>query len=80
VNSSKTGAEKNLAQSAATIAENRVHWADGGEKVTPELEALYEAARVRNWITEGMVEQYRKHWHCSRAAALERLLTKRENE
>jgi hypothetical protein len=64
-------------KSQATTAETRIHWA-----ATPttgkaaELEAQFEAMRSRNWITDRMVEQYQKHWHCSREVALERLLAK----
>jgi hypothetical protein len=55
----------------------RIQWA-GAPTQTPkdELERKFEAMRARNWITERMVEQYQKHWHCSREAALERLLAK----
>jgi hypothetical protein len=63
-------------QSQPTKAETRIRWADNGEELRPDLEAQFEAARARNWITESMVQQYRKHWHCSRTAALERLLAK----
>jgi hypothetical protein len=72
------------ATAAATVVdakpvstEGRIQWA-----VTPstgkaaELEANFEAMRSRNWITDKMVEQYQKHWHCSREVALERLLAK----
>ena len=64
-------------KSKPTTAETRIHWA-----VSPmtgkaaELEAQFEAMRSRNWITDRMVEQYQKHWHCSREVALERLLAK----
>jgi hypothetical protein len=40
------------------------------------LEQKFEAMRDRNWITDRMVQQYQKHWNCSREAALERLLSK----
>jgi len=71
------------AMSNATSAEKRIHWAE-----TPDadpaaaaarklaLEEKFEAMRSRNWITERMVAQYQKHWHCTREAALERLLAK----
>jgi hypothetical protein len=64
-------------QAQATQAATRIHWA-GTPTQTPkdELERKFEAMRARNWITERMVEQYQKHWHCSREAALERLLAK----
>lgn len=65
-------------QSQATTAETRIHWADDGKELRPDLEAQFEAARARNWITESMVQQYRKYWHCSRTTALERLLAKSE--
>ena len=70
-------AAEDPSQSKPTTADARIHWA-----VTPvsvklvELEEQFEAARSRNWITDRMVEQYQKHWHCSREAALERLLAK----
>jgi hypothetical protein len=62
---------------SAAPSDGRIQWA-----VTPttgkaaELEANFEAMRSRNWITDKMVEQYQKHWHCSREVALERLLAK----
>ena len=40
------------------------------------LEQKFEAMRCRNWIPDQMVEQYQKHWQCTREAALERLLAK----
>jgi hypothetical protein len=64
------------AQSKATSAETRIHWASTTEQVRPELEQQFEAMRARNWMTEKMVQQYQKHWHCSREVALERLLAK----
>lgn len=70
--------QKDPSQSQPTTAETRIHWADKGSELRPDLEAQFEAARARNWITESMVQQYRKHWHCSRTAALERLLAKSE--
>ena len=63
-------------QSLPTVAETRIHWADTSTTTRPDLEAQFEAARARNWITDRMVAQYQKHWHCSREAALERLLAK----
>ena len=64
-------------QAKPTTAEVRIHWAatTSTGKVA-ELEAQFEAMRSRNWITDRMVEQYQKHWHCSREVALERLLAK----
>ena len=70
-------AAEDPSQSQPTTADARIHWAvspANGKLV--ELEEQFEAARSRNWITERMVEQYQKHWHCSREAALERLLAK----
>ena len=62
-------------QSKPTSSETRIHWASPMTS-KPELEAQFEAMRARNWITERMVNQYQKHWHCSREEALERLLSK----
>ena len=64
-------------QSKPTVADVRIHWAAAPTtgKIA-ELEAQFEAMRSRNWITDRMVEQYQKHWHCSREVALERLLAK----
>jgi hypothetical protein len=71
-------------QSQATSAESRIHWAaaDASSAADPSearrrvLEQKFEAMRDRNWITDRMVQQYQKHWHCTREAALERLLSK----
>ena len=79
-------------QSKPTTAETRIHWAGATPATshmpppaaTPDpatarrqaLEQKFEAMRARNWITDRMVAQYQKHWHCSREAALERLLSK----
>ena len=65
--------------SPPTSARTTIHWADPGHAVRPELEREFEAMLARNWITEKMVLQYQKHWHCSREAALERLLSKTRN-
>jgi len=65
-------------QSQPTTAETRIHWADTGGAARPDLEQKFEAMRARNWINERIVGQYQKQWHCSRAAALERLLAKNE--
>jgi hypothetical protein len=78
VNSSNQSVQTDLSQSQPTKAEARIVWADAGGEVRPDLEARFEAARARNWITDSMVEQYQKYWHCSRTAALERLLAKSE--
>jgi hypothetical protein len=78
VNPTSQSVPTNPTTSQPTTAESRIHWADSGAPVRPDLEAQFETARARNWITESMVQQYRKHWHCSRTAALERLLTKSE--
>jgi len=67
-------AEPSLSQ--PTVAETRIHWADTTQASRPDLEQQFEAMRARNWITDRMVQQYQKHWHCSREAALERLLSK----
>ena len=64
-------------QSKPTSAETKIHWAGTPTQTSKdELERKFEAMRSRNWITERMVEQYQKHWHCSREVALERLLSK----
>ncbi|MGN6370063.1 MAG: hypothetical protein ACTHN5_17540 [Phycisphaerae bacterium] len=64
-------------QSKPTVADQRIHWAAPTTTgKAAELEAQFEAMRARNWITDRMVEQYQKHWHCSREVALERLLAK----
>jgi hypothetical protein len=66
-----------ISQSQPTSASTKIHWAGATGSVSKaELEEKFEAMRARNWITERMVEQYQKHWHCSREAALERLLAK----
>lgn len=59
-----------------TTAETRIHWADTDTSARPDLEQRFEAMRARNWITDRMVLQYQKHWHCSREVALDRLLSK----
>jgi len=64
------------ADSKPTTAETRIHWASPVEPVRADLEQQFEAMRARNWITDRMVQQYQKHWHCSREVALERLLSK----
>ena len=66
---------KDTSQSKPTTANASAHWATptAGK---PELEQKFEAMRARNWITDRMVQQYQKHWHCSRETALERLLSK----
>jgi len=57
-------------------ASAKIQWAATPATPNSELEAQFEAMRSRNWITDRMVEQYQKHWHCSREVALERLLAK----
>ncbi|HVT79885.1 MAG TPA: hypothetical protein VHM90_04455 [Phycisphaerae bacterium] len=64
-----------ISQAQPTSAEVKIHWADAGQG-RPDLEQKFEAMRARNWITDRMVQQYQKHWHCSREVALERLLAK----
>ena len=64
-----------VAQSHPTSAKTAIHWAQASE-ARPDLERKFEAMRARNWITDKMVQQYQKHWHCSREVALERLLAK----
>ncbi len=63
-------------QSQPTVAGTRIHWADTTPASRPDLELQFQAMRARNWITDRMVQQYQKHWHCSREVALERLLSK----
>lgn len=59
----------------AMAAAPKIQWASApGSIKKVELEEKLEAARSRNWITERMIEQSQKHWHCSREAAIERLL------
>ena len=64
-----------IAQARPTTAEVKIHWATPAS-ARPDLEEKFEAMRARNWITDRMVQQYQKHWHCSREVALERLLAK----
>ena len=72
-----TKTAEELSQSKPTVADVRIHWAAATTTgKAAELEAQFEAMRSRNWITDRMVEQYQKHWHCSREVALERLLAK----
>ncbi len=65
-----------VAAAKPTSAETRIHWATPSTGVRADLEQKFEAMRARNWITDRMVSQYQKHWHCSREVALERLLSK----
>jgi len=65
-----------IAQSPATSAKTTIHWAATANEARPDLERKFEAMRARNWITDKMVQQYQKHWHCSREVALERLMAK----
>ena len=75
-NSQATIVATETAQPQATIANTQIHWANTRPANAAELEQKFEAMRARNWITEKMVAQYMKHWHCTREAALERLLSK----
>jgi hypothetical protein len=65
-------------QSQPTSANTGIHWAASAAPSAKleDLEQRFEAMKARNWMTERMVEQYMKHWHCTREAALERLLAK----
>ena len=74
----QTAVKTDVSQSVATSAETRIHWANPAPAKTDpaELERQFEAMRSRNWITDKMVQQYQKHWHCTREVALERLLAK----
>ena len=65
-----------VAQSPATSAKTTIHWAGSSSGARPDLERKFEAMRARNWITDKMVQQYQKHWHCSREVALDRLMAK----
>ena len=65
-----------VTQSPATSAKTTIHWAHTATEARPDLERKFEAMRARNWITDKMVQQYQKHWHCSREVALERLMAK----
>jgi hypothetical protein len=72
-----TQTAEDASKAKPTSAEARIHWAATTNSTkAEELEAKFEAMRARNWITDRMVQQYQKHWHCSREAALERLLAK----
>ena len=74
----QTAVRTEVSQSGPTSAETRIHWATQNAITTEpaELERQFEAMRARNWITDKMVQQYQKHWHCTREVALERLLAK----
>jgi len=50
----------------------KIHWAN--TNYDEQLELL----KSRNWITETMIEQYAKLWHCDRKEALERVLAQSE--
>jgi len=71
-----TQTQSDVANALPTSAETRIHWAPTATTGRPDLEEKFEAMRARNWITDRMVAQYQKHWHCSREVALERLLAK----
>jgi len=73
-----TAVKTDLSQSEPTSAETRIHWASQSSTVADPaaLEQQFEAMRARNWITDKMVQQYQKHWHCTREVALDRLLAK----
>jgi len=59
----------------AAAAAQKIHWAaEPGKVKSIELEEKLEVMRARNWVTERMIEQSQKHWHCSREEALERLI------
>ncbi|GEM_PF-3590879 len=65
------------AATTATAAAPKIHWAAAPGSVKKiELEEKFEAMRSRNWITERMIEQSQKHWHCTREEAIERLLVR----
>jgi hypothetical protein len=59
-----------------TIAnQNNIQWAAvPGTVKTVSLEEQFEAAKARNWISERMISQSQRHWHCTREQAIERLL------
>jgi hypothetical protein len=68
---------ESITESKPTAANATIHWAGATTAGSrSDLEQKFEAMRARNWITQRMVEQYMKHWHCTREAALERLLAK----
>ena len=69
-------AKVDTTQTPPTTAGAQIHWADTSGGARPDLEQKFEAIRARNWMTEKMVAQYQKHWHCTRETALERLLAK----
>lgn len=45
----------------------KIHWADA------QFDQEVETLKSRNWITETMIQQYGKLWHCDRAEVIERL-------
>ena len=61
-----------------TIAnQNTIQWAESARSKPAEpinLDEQYEAAKARNWISERLITQSQRHWHCTREAAIERLL------
>lgn len=65
-----------VSETPVTPATKPIQWAGVSAEVSAELEARFEAMRRSNWVTDRMVEQYQKHWHCTREQALERLLAK----
>ena len=65
VSTYETAVPTDLGKSPATTAKTAIHWADTSSTVRPELERKFEAMRARNWVTDKMVQQYQKHWHCS---------------
>ena len=65
--------------SQPTSADTRSHWVAPpavNDAKKADLEQRFESMRARNWITDRMVQQYQRHWHCTRETALERLLAK----
>ena len=65
-----------VATSTPTVAnQSTIQWAAAAGTVKMvSLEEQFEVARARNWITERMIAQSRKHWNCTREQAIERLL------
>jgi hypothetical protein len=71
-----TPPEAPVVSSSPTVANQaNIQWAvTPGAVKTVSLEEQYETAKARNWISERMISQSQRHWHCTREQAIERLL------
>ena len=75
--STMTEAKPAAVETKATAADTRSHWVEPTTAAKKaDLEQRFESMRARNWITDRMVQQYQRHWHCTREVALERLMAK----